>query len=61
MESDNLLTPIAETAEINIEIERQMAGLQSMINGWTIEIQQLQEKIDEVQKQLNNIKSTYII
>ena len=61
MESDNLLTPIAETAEINIEIERQMAGLQSMINGWTIEIQVLQEKIDEVQKQLNNIKSTYII
>ena len=61
MESDNLLTPIAETAEINIEIERQMAGLQSMINGWTIEIQMLQEKIDEVQKQLNNIKSTYII
>ena len=47
--------------EINIEIERQMAGLQSMINGWTIEIQVLQEKIDEVQKQLNNIKSTYII
>lgn len=47
--------------EINIEIERQMAGLQSMINGWTIEIQILQEKIDEVQKQLNNIKSTYII
>ena len=47
--------------EINIEIERQMAGLQSMINGWTIEIQMLQEKIDEVQKQLNNIKSTYII
>lgn len=59
MESDNLLTPIAETAEINIEIEREMAGLQSMINGWIIEIQILQEKIKEVQEMLLKIKTSY--
>ena len=40
----------------DIDKERQMAGLQSMINGWTIEIQMLQDKIEEVQKQLENIK-----
>lgn len=39
--------------------ERQMAGLQSMINGWTIEIQELQLKIEQVQKELNNIKMMY--
>jgi hypothetical protein len=33
-----------------------MAGLQSMINGWTIEIQMLELKIEEVKKQLDNIK-----
>ena len=42
----------------DIDIERQKAGLQSMINGWTIEIQMLQLKIDEVQKELDNIKNT---
>jgi len=40
----------------DIDTERQMAGLQSMINGWTIEIQMLELKIDEIQKQLDNIK-----
>lgn len=42
----------------DIETERQKAGLQSLINGWTIEIQMLQLKIDEVQKELDNIKNT---
>lgn len=42
----------------DVDTERQMAGLQSMINGWTIEIQMLQEKINEVQKELDNIKNT---
>lgn len=42
----------------DIDTERQMAGLQSMINGWTIEIQLLQEKINEIEKQLDNIKNT---
>ena len=45
--------------EINIEIEREMAGLQSMINGWIIEIQILQEKIKEVQEMLLKIKTSY--
>jgi hypothetical protein len=40
----------------DIDTERQIAGLQSMINGWTIEIQMLELKIDEIQKQLDNIK-----
>lgn len=40
----------------DIETERQMAGLQSMINGYVIEIQMLQEKIREIEKQLDNIK-----
>lgn len=40
----------------DIDKERQMAGLQSMINGWTIEIQLLQEKINEIEKELGNIK-----
>lgn len=40
----------------DIETERQMAGLQSMINGWTIEIQILQEKIKEIEMELENIK-----
>ena len=40
----------------DIEVERQMAGLQSMINGWTIEIQILQEKIKEIEMELENIK-----
>lgn len=44
---------------MDIEIEREMAGLQSMINGWTIEIQQLQEKIHEVQEKLLKIKTSY--
>lgn len=34
-----------------------MAGLQSMINGWTIEIQMIEIKIEEIQKQLDNIKN----
>ena len=37
---------------------RQMAGLQSMINGWTIDIQMLEMKIDEVQKQLDILKNS---
>lgn len=40
----------------DIETERQMAGLQSIINGYIIEIQMLQEKIEEIEKQLDNIK-----
>ena len=40
----------------DIDKERQIAGLQSMINGWTIEIQLLQEKINEIEKELGNIK-----
>ena len=43
----------------DIDTERKMAGLQSMINGWTIEIQDLQLKIEQVQKELNNIKMMY--
>lgn len=42
----------------DIDTERQMAGLQSIINGYVIEIQMLQLKIDEVQKELDNIKNT---
>ena len=40
----------------DIDTERRMAGLQSMINGWTIEIQILQEKIKEIERELDNIK-----
>ena len=40
----------------DIDKERQIAGLQSIINGWVIDIQMLELKIDEVQKQLDNIK-----
>jgi hypothetical protein len=40
----------------DIDKERQMAGLQSIINGFVIEIQILELKIEEVQKQLDNIK-----
>ena len=40
----------------DIDKERQIAGLQSLINGWTIDIQMLELKIDEIQKQLDNIK-----
>ena len=35
---------------------RQMAGLQSIINGYVIDIQMLQLKIEEVEKELDNIK-----
>jgi hypothetical protein len=42
----------------DIDKERQMAGLQSMINGWTIDIQMLEMKIEEVQRQLDNIKNS---
>jgi hypothetical protein len=45
--------------DIDIDKEREMAGLQSMINGWLIEIQILELKIDEIQKQLDNIKMVY--
>jgi hypothetical protein len=45
--------------DIDIDKEREMAGLQSMINGWLIEIQILELKIDEIQKQLDNIKLVY--
>jgi len=34
--------------DIDVDKERQMAGLQSMINGWLIEIQILEMKIDEI-------------
>ena len=44
--------------DIDVDKERQMAGLQSMINGWTIEIQMLEMKILEVQKQLDILKNT---
>ena len=40
----------------DIDKERQMAGLQSIINGYVIDIQMLELKIDEIQKQLDNIK-----
>ena len=43
--------------DIDVDKEREMAGLQSMINGWLIEIQILELKIDEIQKQLDNIKN----
>jgi hypothetical protein len=42
--------------DIDVDKERQIAGLQSLINGWTIDIQMLELKIDEIQKQLDNIK-----
>jgi hypothetical protein len=42
----------------DINTERQMAGLQSMINGWTIEIQMLELKIEEVKKQLDILKNS---
>jgi hypothetical protein len=44
--------------DIDVDKERQMAGLQSMINGWTIEIQMLEMKIQEVQKQLDILKNS---
>jgi hypothetical protein len=40
----------------DIDTERQMAGLQSIINGYVIEIQMLEQKINEIEKQLDNIK-----
>ena len=40
----------------DIDRERRMAGLQSIINGYVIDIQMLQLKIEEVEKQLDNIK-----
>jgi hypothetical protein len=40
----------------DIDKERQIAGLQSIINGYVIDIQMLELKIDEIQKQLDNIK-----
>jgi hypothetical protein len=42
----------------DIDKERQIAGLQSMINGWTIDIQMLEMKIEEVQRQLDLIKNS---
>jgi len=42
----------------DIDKERQMAGLQSMINGWNIDIQMLELRIKEIQKQLDIIKNT---
>lgn len=40
----------------DIDKERQIAGYQSIINGYVIDIQMLQLKIEEVEKQLDNIK-----
>jgi hypothetical protein len=48
--------PPVEIARRDIDKERQMAGLQSIINGYVIDIQMLELKIDEIQKQLDNIK-----
>jgi hypothetical protein len=39
----------------------QIAGLQSMINGWTINIQMLEAKIEEIKTKIDNIKKTYTI
>jgi archaellum component FlaC len=39
----------------------QIAGLQSMINGWTINIQMLESKIEEIKTKIDNIKKTYTI
>ena len=42
----------------DIDKERQMAGLQSIINGYVIDIQMLEMKIEEVQKELELIKNS---
>ena len=42
----------------DIDKERQMAGLQSIINGYVIDIQMLEMKIEEVQKELDLIKNS---
>ena len=42
----------------DIDKERQMAGLQSIINGYVIDIQMLEMKIEEVQRQLDIIKNS---
>lgn len=39
----------------------QIAGLQSMINGWTINIQMLEAKIEEIKTKIDNIKKNYSI
>jgi hypothetical protein len=44
--------------DIDIDKERQMAGLQSIINGYVIDIQMLEMKIEEVQRQLDIIKNS---
>lgn len=49
--------PPVELARRDIETERQMAGLQSIINGYVIDIQMIELKIKEVEKQLENIKT----
>jgi hypothetical protein len=42
----------------DIDKERQIAGLQSIINGYVIDIQMLEMKIEEVQRQLDIIKNS---
>jgi hypothetical protein len=42
----------------DIDKERQIAGLQSIINGYVIDIQMLEMKIQEVQKELDIIKNS---
>ena len=44
--------------DIDVDKERQMAGLQSIINGYVIEIQILELKIDELQKELYILKNS---
>ena len=39
--------------------ETEIAGLESVINTWVIEIQILQAKIDEMTNKINNIKAKY--
>jgi len=55
--------PIAVTAEWSEEQIQasQIAGLQSMINGWTINIQMLEAKIEEIKTKIDNIKKNYSI
>ena len=45
---------------MDYQTETIIAGLQSQINTWMIEIQILQQKIDEMILKIENIKSQYV-
>jgi hypothetical protein len=58
--SEPIAVPAEEWSEEQIQAS-QIAGLQSMINGWTINIQMLEAKIEEIKTKIDNIKKNYTI